>query len=153
MTDLKSLLDPISRLVGELDAADPAACERRLAEAFPPGSPDLERIREAAVAALETGAICDRGEGTMRFSRVAKPEETACGASIDAVCMDSCAGPAHTHPEGEFCLCFPLDGEPRFEGRADTWIVLPKGSRHVPAVEGGRMLILYWLPGGAVVWG
>lgn len=153
MTDLARLLDPISRKVAELDATDPEACERALSEAFPPGSPELERIREAAVQALEAGEICDRGEEPMRFSRIAKPEQTPGGASIDAVCMDSCAGPAHTHPEGEFCLCFPLAGEPTFEGRRDPWIVLPKGSRHTPTVEGGRMLILYWLPGGSVVWG
>ena len=40
-----------------------------------------------------------------------------------------------------------------FEARSDTWIVMPSGSRHTPTVAGGSMLILYWIPDGAVEWG
>ena len=152
MTDLKALTDPISTFIEGLDAADPAACEAALNEKFPPGSPAVTALRDAAWAAADAGAICDKGEPGMQFSRVAKPDATPGGASIDAVLMENGAGPAHTHPNGEFCLCFG-DGAATFEDRTDTWIVMGAGSRHVPEVKNGKMLILYWLPEGAVAWG
>jgi hypothetical protein len=49
-------------------------------------------------------------------------------------------------------LLFAIDGHPRFDGRAPGWAVFPPDSVHVPRVEGGTMLILYLLPGGAVEW-
>ncbi len=152
MSDLKPLLDPISEFVATLDASDPAACEAALNERFPADGEAVTALRDAAYAAAEAGTLCDRGEPGMRFSRVAKPDATPGGASIDAVLMEDAAGPPHTHPNGEFCLCLG-DGRSTFEDRTDTWIVLPKGSRHVPTVKEGRMLILYWLPEGAVTWG
>lgn len=153
MSDLLPLLKPVSEFVGTLDAADPAGAERALNERFPAGSAEVRAIRDAAFAALARGELCDRGEPGMRFSRVVKPKDDPVGCSVDAVYMENAAGPAHTHPNGEFCLCFGDDGAPTFEDRGDTWIVMPSGSRHVPTVKDGRMLILYWLPEGAVAWG
>ena len=71
--------------------------------------------------------------------------------SIDVVEFE---GPAaeHVHPQGEVSLCFVRSGAPRFDGRGPGFVVLPPGSRHVPTVEGGRMLIAYFLPDGAVEW-
>jgi len=150
--DLKTLLAPISRVVRGLDLTNPAACEGALQAAFPPSSPAIAEIRTAALAALEAGTICQRGEAGMKFSRVVKPEQDAAGCSIDAVFMTDASGPVHTHTKGEVCLCIPTQGAPTFEGRGDTWIVMHAGSRHVPTVRGGSMLILYWWPDGAVAW-
>ncbi len=152
MTDLKTLLDPISRFVKGLDLSKPQAAEAALAKQFPAKSPAVAAIETAAKAALADGTLCDRGEPGMRFSRFAKPKDDPGGCSIDAVCMADAAGPVHTHLKGEVCLCFPLEGTPTFEGRSATWMVLPVGSRHVPTVKGGKMLILYWWPEGAVDW-
>jgi len=150
---LNELLAPISEFVKTLDAADPAACEKALNDKFPPDSNAVQQIATAARAALVAGTLCSRGEPGMQFSRVIKPELDAAGCSVDAVLMEESAGPPHTHPNGEFCLCIHESGTPTFEDRGDTWIVMPKGSRHVPTVKDGRMLILYWLPDGAVTWG
>ena len=38
----------------------------------------------------------------------------------------------------------------RFDGNAPGWVVYGRGSAHVPTVTGGEMLILYFLPGGAI---
>ncbi len=155
MTDLVTLLDPITRFVATLDASDPKGCESRLEARFPANAAAIVALRDAAFAALAAGTLCTKGEPGMKFSRVQKPQESPTGASIDAVWMENAAGPAHTHPNGEFCLCLPdpkAPGAPTFESRAATWIVMPKGSRHVPTVANGRMLILYWLPAGAVTW-
>ncbi len=153
MTDLVTLLEPITRFVADLDAADPKKCEAALEARFPSSSPAVKSIRDAAFAALAAGTLCTKGEPGMKFSRVLKPQDSPTGASIDAVYMENAAGPAHTHPNGEFCLCLAEAGAPTFENRAATWIVMPKGSRHVPTVANGKMLILYWLPAGAVAWG
>lgn len=153
MAELKELLEPVSKLVKSLDLKQAAAAEAALEKAFPSGSPGVRAIAEAAKGALAAGAICGRGEPGMKFSRVVKPEQDAGGCSIDAVFMENASGPAHTHTKGEVCLCIPQEGQAQFEGRTATWIVMPAGSRHVPTVKGGSMLILYWWPEGAVAWG
>jgi hypothetical protein len=61
-------------------------------------------------------------------------------------------GPRHKHPRGEVNLSFALEGAPRFDGQPEGWVVFPPGSEHVPTVTGGRMLIAYFLPGGAIEW-
>lgn len=151
--ELASLLAPISTLVPTLDLADRAGSEAELERRFPPGSEAVAAIERAARAALGAGAIAHRGEAPMRFSRVLKPEADVGGSAVDCVYMEDCAGPAHTHPNGEVVLCFPDAPGVTFDERASTWVVHPRGSRHVPTVAGGSMLLLYWLPGGAVVWG
>ena len=62
----------------------------------------------------------------------------------------SSPGPMHAHPNGEIDLCFALDGEPTFDGHPPGWVVFRPGSKHIPTVVGGPMLILYLLPGGAI---
>ena len=51
---------------------------------------------------------------------------------------------------GEVNYCVALEGEPRFDGHAPGWVVMPPGSGHVPTVSGGRMLIVYLLPKGQI---
>lgn len=152
MSDLKTLLMPISKAVKTMDLTDIKKAEAELNKMFPPASPEIQQIKKLAEEALASGAICGRGEPGMKFSRVVKPQDDAGGCSIDAVFMENSSGPVHTHTKGEVCLCFPQSGEPAFEGRRDTWIVMHAGSRHVPTVTGGAMLILYWWPEGAVAW-
>ncbi|MBI3817953.1 MAG: DUF4863 family protein [Planctomycetes bacterium] len=152
MTDLKSLLMPVSRFVKEMDLTDSAKAEAELNKKFPAASEEIGQIKKLAEDALAAGTICNRGETGMKFSRVVKPQDDAGGCSIDAVFMENSSGPVHTHTKGEVCLCIPKSGAPKFEGRGDTWIVMRAGSRHVPTVQGGAMLIIYWWPEGAVAW-
>ena len=152
MTDLKSLLAPISIFVKQLDLQDPKAAEAALNRKWPETSPEVAALRTAALAALRSGAICTKENGGIKFSRVLKPEHDAGGCSIDAVAMKDCSGPVHTHTKGEVCFCIQTEGKPAFEGRTDTWVVMRSGSRHMPTVQGGAMLILYWWPEGAVEW-
>lgn len=152
-TDWKTLLAPISHFVVSLDLSDAGKAESELNRAYPPDSDAVRTICSAVEAAWKAGTIADRGEPNMRFSRVVKPKDDAAGCSVDVVAMKDSSGPVHTHTLGEVCLCIPIEGKPTFEGREGTWIVMPKGSRHVPTVKGGTMLILYWWPEGAVAWG
>ena len=127
----------------DVDAKDAAAQAERAAS-----------CRGAAVAAVEAAAranltsewLLPKAQGGIRFGRVAKD---LLGFSVDAVLMDV-PGPKHRHGNGELDLCFATKGDPRFDGKPAGWVVYGKGSVHVPTVTGGEMLILYFLPGGAI---
>ena len=142
---LLAALAPVIDAVADTDPADPTAADQLQAR-LPPDllAPIAALVRQGA----DEGWLCPRGEEGMRFGRISKPSPETRDLAIDAVDMTR-PGPAHTHPRGEINLCVALDGQPTFDGRAPGWVVLPPGSWHVPTVSGGRMAILYFLPGGA----
>ena len=121
----------------------------RLAERLDPDGPEARALSEELKRLLEAGEVANRGEPPVRWGRVAKAGPDTLDFSIDVVDMTG-AGPLHLHPNGEVNWCVPLEGEPTFEGCGRGWVVMPPDSRHVPAVAGGRMLIVYLLPGGAM---
>ncbi len=148
--ELVAAFEAIARGVAEVDLAAPdAAALLEAAHPFTEMGPLAERLRAARDAGWLTPR---RATPTLCFGRLAKPTEATGGNSLDVVDMAG-AGAAHGHPRGEASLCFPEEGAPRFEGCAQGWIVLPPGSHHTPRVEGGRMTIVYFLPGGSVEWG
>ncbi|HEB52861.1 MAG TPA: DUF4863 family protein [bacterium] len=107
---------------------------------------EVAAIRAAALASVDSDWLLPKAAGGIRFGRVAKD---LCGFSVDCVLMDR-PGPRHRHPNGEIDLCFTTRGEARFDGRPEGWVVYGRGSEHVPTVTDGEMLILYFLPGGAI---
>lgn len=141
----QTLLEPLAKALAkvDVDAAD-AAQQAERAVAF--AGPQVAAVRAAAVAAIGSEWLLPKQHGGIRFGRVAKDVH---GFSVDAVLM-AVPGPRHRHPNGELDLCFRTAGEPRFDGNAEGWTVYGKGSAHVPTVTGGEMLILYFLPGGAI---
>jgi hypothetical protein len=146
---LESALQPLFQALDGADLRDRALAGRLAAE-FPVTGPVCAAVRAAARAGVAEGWLCNREQGGVRFSRPVKPSPASSGYSVDAVVMDRVAGPKHTHTNGEVNLCFAEDGTPDFCGHAEGWVVFPPGSTHVPRVDGGRMLILYFLPGGAI---
>jgi hypothetical protein len=44
----------------------------------------------------------------------------------------------------------PLTEGAAFDGHGAGWVVYPAGSAHTPVVAGGRALVLYLLPDGAI---
>lgn len=150
-----ALLAALGPLLQQLRGHDPAGGAQTAAAlnaAHPASGPAMQALFEAARAGAEAGWLTPREADGVRFGRLAKSSPETHGYSIDAVVMDG-PGPGHTHPEGELDLCFALDGAPTFDGRAPGWVVYGPGSWHVPTVKGGRMLILYFLPGGAIRFG
>ncbi|HHO53149.1 MAG TPA: DUF4863 family protein [Deltaproteobacteria bacterium] len=146
---LEALL-PLTRRIAQLDLSDPAAAAGALSAAAPPS--ELSELRALMCAANAEGWLTPRrATETLSFGRLARPDEATSGLSIDVVDMAG-AGAGHTHPNGEVSLCFALQGEPRFMGEPEGWVVVAPGSHHVPTVSGGRMLITYFLPGGAMEW-
>jgi hypothetical protein len=125
---------------------------------FGPGSVAYEALAEACRAGVAEGWMCQREGGGIRYGRVIKPSPATHGFSVDVVDMTDLAGPHHVHPNGEIDLVMPLagpgspeaGGDARFDGQPAGWKVYPPGSAHRPTVGGGRALVLYLLPDGAI---
>lgn len=145
---LAALRPVLDRLEGAA-LGDPKALAAALNAALPVDGPALAAVRPLVEAGLNAGWLTPREADGVRFGRLAKAGPETAGCSIDVVDMSG-PGPGHTHPAGEVDLCFALEGAPTFDGRPPGWTVYGPGSWHVPTVRGGRMAILYFLPGGAI---
>ncbi len=148
---LLQTLQPVFEALKDLDLTDAAAARVNLAETFPPDSAVVREARELFTRGLEEGWLCDREAGGARFSRVVKTGDATGGYSVDAVQLSG-PGPGHRHTKGEVDLCFAREGDPRFDGHPEGWVVFGADSEHVPTVTGGTMDILYFLPGGVIEW-
>lgn len=143
---LRSLISAIDAI----DAAAPEDATRHLVEARPFDGPEVRGILDLCQQGLAEGWLLPHEAGpSVRFGRLDKDMG---GYAVDAVLMADGHGRGHTHTRGEINMCFPVHGEPLFDGHAPGWVVFPPGSHHVPTVTGGTMLFLYFTPGGDVVW-
>jgi len=140
---------PLCRAARGIDLSDPAAARAELARRLDPAGDEARALNQALVGLLESGQVAQRGELPVQYGRVSKAVEETLGFSIDVVHMNG-PGPLHRHPGGEVNWCVALEGRPTFDGSPPGWVVFPPGSQHVPTVAGGRMLIVYLLPEGAI---
>jgi len=149
--EARGALQRIAGFVAELDLANPDEAKARLDVALPLKA--LDDVRAIVLKANAEGTLTPNAspEG-IRFGRVAKATTDSFDHAIDAVDIEG-IGAEHTHPRGEVSLCFATAGDPRFDGWPEGWVVKPPGSHHAPTVTGGRMVIVYYLPGGAMKWG
>ncbi|MBL8307780.1 MAG: DUF4863 family protein [Rubrivivax sp.] len=114
------------------------------------GSATFATLKAGCQAGVAAGWLCNREGGGIKYGRIFKPADDLHGFSVDVVDMQDIAGPHHVHPHGEIDLIVPIDGDARFDGRPAGWLVCPPGSAHRPTVSGGRALVLYLLPQGAI---
>lgn len=114
------------------------------------GSPGYEALADACRTGVAEGWLCNREGGGIKYGRIFKAESALHGFSVDVVDMNDVEGPHHVHPQGEIDLVMPVSGDPRFDGQPAGWLVCPPGSAHSPTVTGGRALVLYLLPQGAI---
>ncbi len=141
-------LEPLLSFAKGLDLNNPNAARDELEKQFPFHGEEMQELKAELIAELEAGRICNNGEDPLRYSRVFKPSPATLNFSSDAVFMNG-AGPKHRHPDGEIDFCIAMEGEPRFDGNPEGWVVYGEDSVHIPTVTDGRMLILYLLPNGA----
>lgn len=140
------LLRPLAEKLKGVDLTDPARARTAIEGIAPFSGETVQSIRAAAIAGKDAGWLCPKQNGAIKFGR---PAKDLCGFTVDAVLM-STPGPRHRHGNGEIDLCFTLSGQATFDGHPEGWVVFRPGSVHVPTVAGGEMLILYFLPGGAI---
>ena len=143
---LVEALTPLVEALGGIDVGDPGAACAEVAERLPLDGALVAEVRRRAEEGLGAGWLVPRENGGIKFGRVVKDLG---GMSVDAVLMSG-PGPRHRHPNGEIDLCFTRSGEARFDGHPEGWVVYGPDSTHVPTVRDGEMLILYFLPGGAI---
>jgi hypothetical protein len=143
--------DLIASITGRIDGRPlDKALEAALNGEFPAGGDVCDRILAACRSGIEAGWMCGREHAGIKYGRVVKPGAATHGFSVDVVDMDEIAGGHHRHPNGEIDLIMPVAGAARFDGRGAGWLVYESGSAHVPTVSGGRALVLYLLPQGAI---
>lgn len=148
---VKTALIPLAKLVSDLNLSDSVQATRSLNQVASPGS--LIEVERILVAANEEGWLTPKqATPTLTFGRISKALPETWDQSIDAVDIVG-AGAEHTHPKGEVSYCITLEGDPKFDGHGPGWVVYGPDSHHTPTVEGGRMLIIYFQPGGAIKWG
>ena len=141
----------ITRVTGRIaDRPLDDALAQDLNAALPGDGAEVASIAQACRDAIRNGWMCNREAGGIRFGRVIKAGPATHGFSVDVVDMDDVVGPHHRHPNGEIDLVMPLDGDARFDGHGAGWVVYGPGSAHEPTVRGGRALVLYLLPQGAI---
>lgn len=133
-----------------LDAASAVELDTWLNREHGAGTASFQALKDACQDGVAAGWLCNREGGGIRYGRIFKPADDLHGFSVDVVDMQNLAGPHHTHPNGEFDLVMPIEGEAQFDGRPAGWVVYPAGSAHRPTVSQGRALVLYLLPQGAI---
>lgn len=124
--------------------------DARLNAEFPADGAEFNRIFDACRDAIAAGWMCNREAGGIRFGRVIRPSDATHGFSVDVVVMEDILGPHHRHTKGEIDMIMPLDPGARFDGRGMGWLVYPAGHAHHPTVTGGKAIVLYLLPDGAI---
>ena len=127
-----------------------ASLEEDLNARFPAGGEVFRSIQSACEAGIAAGWMCNREHAGIKYGRVVKPGADTDGFSVDVVLMDDIAGGHHRHPGGEIDLVMPVSGAARFDGRGAGWLVYGPDTAHVPNVAGGKALVLYLLPQGAI---
>ena len=127
-----------------------AGLEAELNAAYPADSTAFREVVDACRAGIAAGWMCNREAGGIRYGRVVKPGAATHGFSVDVVEMNEIAGPHHRHPNGEIDLVIPQEGDAMFDGHGAGWVVYGPGSAHRPTVTGGKALVLYLLPDGAI---
>lgn len=128
---------------------EPALAEVLDAE-FPADGPLFSELETLCRQGCDEGWLCAREAGGVRFGRPVKPSPATHGFSVDVVEMDNIVGPHHVHPNGEIDMVMPLDEDACFDGSPRGWKVYGPGSAHRPTVAGGKALVLYLLPDGAI---
>lgn len=147
--------ESFTKLVGDLTSRIEgrpldAQLESDLNALFPPQGREYGDLFDACREAIQAGWMCNREGGGIKYGRVIKPGPQTNGFSVDVVAMEPLAGPHHRHPNGEIDLIMPLEPSAEFDGHGAGWVVYGPGSAHHPTVTGGRALILYLLPAGAI---
>jgi len=147
----RELLAALAPIIAEARQADWGdALARRLNEVCPAGGPGFAALEALCEAGIAEGWMGLAGEGPRLGGRVVEPSAETGDLSVDVVQLVDFTGPHHRHPGGEICAVMPERAEGRFDGNVRGWAVYPPGSSHWPAATGGRVRILFLLPGGAI---
>ncbi|MGC6508435.1 MAG: DUF4863 family protein [Myxococcota bacterium] len=146
----QKLINHLTPLLVHLKSLDLSAVEQsrtELESEFPIDGQWASELKKILIAHQDADWLFPSSHRDIRFGQLCDAQ--AFGISIDTVDMDK-AGPSHLHLNGEVDIAFSIEGKPKFDGNGEGWTVYPPNSWHRPTVTGGRMIILYFLPGAAL---
>jgi hypothetical protein len=153
MSNKSQLLQSISPILDYIkDKEIDAKLAEGLKNSFPIESKYMQQIKLDCKSGIDEGWLCPRDGTNLSYGRLVKTSRDTNNFGIDTVDMKG-QGPGHLHPLGEIDLCFSLEGNPTFDGNTEGWTVYPPNTWHIPTVTNGRMVILYFLPDGAIKFG
>jgi hypothetical protein len=152
MKEMRDRFDALMREIAETIGSRPldADLDRFLNETYPGDGETVAEIEAACRTGIAEGWLCENEHGGIKFGRPIKPSLGRHAFSVDVVEMDDCKGPHHSHPGGEIDLILPQEGPAEFDGRGRGWLVYGPETAHYPTVAGGKALVLYLLPNGAI---
>lgn len=144
----QELLAPVMETLDGASWDDALAVE--LNRRYGPGTDTFQQITEACRSGVHEGWMGLEGDSRRRGGRVLEPTPATRNLSVDVVEIADITGPHHSHPGGEACAVLPVTEGARFDGNAEGWCVYPPGSGHFPSATGGRLQVMFFLPGGAI---
>ena len=122
----------------------------RLNHQFSPESDLFRALTDCCQDGIESGWMGLQGEEKRKGARVIEAGTETNGMSIDVVQLVDFTGPHHRHPNGEVCAIMTAGPDDTFDDQPEGWAVYPPGSEHWPAGKGGRVRVLFFLPGGEI---
>ncbi|MFQ6005210.1 MAG: DUF4863 family protein [Woeseia sp.] len=151
MSSRQEFTEAVKTITARIAARDlDAELESFLNENFPPGGEAFDDLATLCRQGIDEGWLCNREQGGIKFGRIIEPGAGTHGYSVDVVEMDDVRGPYHGHPNGEIDMIIPESPGVQFDGRDQGWVVYPADSAHFPTVSGGKAIVLYLLPDGAI---
>nr|BAF56677.1 2-hydroxylaminobenzoate mutase [Pseudomonas fluorescens] len=126
--------------------------EVELNERFGATSEVYSNLLRLLRAGIEEGWACYAQIDGPDYCRgqLAKATENPNGYSVESGMLKNVLGNFHLHPRGEINMIGPVDEGATFCGSGAGWKVFEPGSRHFPTVNGGKVTMLFFLPGGEI---
>jgi len=151
MSSQEAFTEAVTTITERISGKDlDADLQAYLNESFPPGGEAFDDLAELCRQGIDEGWLCDREQGGIKFGRIIKAGTETGGFSVDVVEMNDIRGPYHGHPNGEIDMIIPESASAEFDGHGQGWLVYEAETEHYPTVSGGKAIVLYLLPDGAI---
>ena len=126
------------------------ALATKLNALYGPGTETFAQIAQACQSGVDDGWMNLEGDARRKGGRILEPGPGTQNLSVDVVEIADITGPHHRHPRGEVCAVLPITEGACFDGHPAGWCVYPPGSSHYPSATGGRLRVMFLLPGGEI---
>lgn len=129
-----------------------SALENDLNDSYGPQTEAYAELLKLLRMGIDEGWACyaEIDGPDYRRGRLAKNCPETQGFSVETGMLKNVLGNYHCHPLGEINMIGPVDATAQFCGHGAGWKVFGPDSRHYPTVTGGKVTMLFFLPGGQI---
>lgn len=148
--ELMAAIDRLLAFIG--DRALDAVLEKDLNDQYGANTEGYAELLRLLRIGIDEGWACyaEIDGPDYRRGRIAKPSIETRGFSVESGMLKDVLGNYHRHPLGEINMIGPVDPTGRFCGHGAGWKVFEPNSQHYPTVSGGKVTMLFFLPGGQI---